>query len=198
METPETLETSVTGKGFLDLSPELRNQIYALVLNKHHGTKAPGIINSCKQTREDALKLFYSTHCLDFFDLPSKGHRNYYESVNKLLDAVGNENASRIRGMRFHPTGAIWVDKHDGGYPKIEHAPLELEVRITRLDDGGWVAFGRWSAEGYPELEFERLSVEAAKAGSSMKGGEDPATMMWRLVAREVHMLPVPVMPFEY
>ncbi|KAK4494833.1 hypothetical protein PRZ48_014189 [Zasmidium cellare] len=79
---PDTTKDKPTsGKTFLDLPPELRNDIYALALppqtlafptptpaNKHGRAKAPSLLLASKQIHAEALAMFYSKTTFHFPD----------------------------------------------------------------------------------------------------------------------------------
>ena len=63
----ETPDSSRTKPSLLNIPAELRNNIYELALTSEHdiviqvgGAKRPALLHACKQTREEATKIYFS------------------------------------------------------------------------------------------------------------------------------------------
>ena len=113
-----------TAQGFLDLPAELRNHIYEVAIATHDGRKQPSIVNVCRQTRKDALSVFYSTHRFHF-NLNSEGRL----AMNAWLRATGQAKLSLIRQLRLE----IRVDaipEHLRGNPLMS-ADIDVNIGFT-------------------------------------------------------------------
>ncbi|KAK5736339.1 hypothetical protein LTR17_007503 [Elasticomyces elasticus] len=109
---------------FLALPAELRNLIYEFMIAAHETRAQPNFVNACRQTRTEALDLFYSNHRFDFGPAGPRSDHIYW------LGAIGESKVEFIRFVR----GTI--EMYDNSHPNgLRVTPVGLEIEIR--DNGG-------------------------------------------------------------
>ncbi|KAK4895777.1 hypothetical protein LTR27_006259 [Elasticomyces elasticus] len=104
----------------LALPAELRNVIYEFMIAAHETRAQPNFVNACRQTRSEALDLFYSNHRFLFGPdalLPYHLH---------WLEAIGEAKVDCIRFVR----GVVKM--YDSSQPaglRVTAVSLEIEIR---------------------------------------------------------------------
>ncbi|KAK4622091.1 hypothetical protein CLAFUW4_06607 [Fulvia fulva] len=116
----------------LELPAELRNRIYELVVADHTSIHQPNLMRTCRQTRGEALSLFYSTHIFHFsfeFDdvLPA--------SLVGWTNSIGKERADLVNKVFFD----IWVRN-------ALWTRCLFTLRCTRITDATGIPGQAWRA----------------------------------------------------
>nr|OQO27910.1 hypothetical protein B0A51_06409 [Rachicladosporium sp. CCFEE 5018] len=139
--------TQPPGKKFFELPPELRNEIYSLVLSEPHGTSCtvtdgdwqPPLTLTCHQLRAEALPIFYS--CTHFQIYVNDSKKGALADVRQARERIRSLGADMIRSLR-KVTFKANLDR----YPcQQDEFKMELEVcrsgivhcRIGDPDPGG-------------------------------------------------------------
>ncbi|KAK3667359.1 hypothetical protein LTR22_001875 [Elasticomyces elasticus] len=103
----------------LALPAELRNLIYEFIIAAHDTRAQPNFVNACRQTRTEALDLFYSNHRFEF------GRGELLPCHLYWLGAVGEAKVEFIRFVR----GTI--EMYDNSHPNgLRVTPVGLEIKI--------------------------------------------------------------------
>ncbi|KAK3639186.1 hypothetical protein LTR56_008777 [Elasticomyces elasticus] len=99
---------------FLALPAELRNFIYELAFegNISMDGKQAGVVMACRQSREEALLLFYNISCFAFKRSSSLSIMLEGPEGRQWLQAIGEANAGQLRYLRFESNYFYKYNKH--------------------------------------------------------------------------------------
>ncbi|KAK3639168.1 hypothetical protein LTR56_008759 [Elasticomyces elasticus] len=113
-------DTKQAPSQILALPAELRNLIYELIIATHETRAQPNFVNACRQTRTEALDLFYGTHRFLFGPGALLPHHLHW------LEVIGEARVDCIRFVR----GVVKM--YDSSQPvgqRVTAASLEIEIR---------------------------------------------------------------------
>ncbi|KAK5682969.1 hypothetical protein LTS10_004497 [Elasticomyces elasticus] len=137
---------------FLALPAELRNVIYEFIIAAHETRAQPSFVNACRQTRTEALDLFYSNHRFDFGPAGPRSYHIYW------LGAIGGSKVEYIRFVRGT------VEMYDNSQPSgLRVTPIGLEIEIRDNGDGGKALVARFLDEEVQKRCGEKIRAAIAQ-----------------------------------
>jgi len=85
----------------LSLPPEVRNRISEAVSIVHEDNHEPNYFRTCRQIREEGLKLFYATHTFFFTGQAHSSQRWAGTSCQHFITCIGPRKAALLEHFRF-------------------------------------------------------------------------------------------------
>lgn len=134
VKVPRTQSTPTQHvRGFLALLPEIRNAIYEAAVAIHDGHKQPALSRACRQTRTEALQMFYQRNIFTFDAAIAR------QQFKRWADVIGKRELGLVRHLRF------LINAEYGGGPGYTRWSMVIELNVTISEDAPHSITARYS-----------------------------------------------------